>query len=102
MANYKVISSSCYGGNKVFYSGEIFKDHDVSEQDLSHLLSGGYIKETEDDATNTNEISVQEVVAEKEPEKIEILAPEEVQTEGESFVDTADLLADKKQGKNTK
>jgi hypothetical protein len=102
MPNYKVISSSCYGGNKVFYSGEIFKDHDVSEQDLSHLLSGGYIKETEDDATNTNEIPVQEVVAEKEPEKIEIPAPEATQTEGETFIDPADLLADKKGGKTSK
>lgn len=68
--NYKVISSSCYGGNKVFYSGNIFKAADVSDQDLQHLLKGGYIAETEEDVNVNIEIPVTVVDVVSEDKKI--------------------------------
>lgn len=76
--NYKVISSSCYGGNKVFYAGNIFQAHDVSEQDLEHLLKGGYIEETDEDANASVEIPVTVVEAPAEDKSLlEPIAPVE-------------------------
>jgi len=102
MSNYKVISSSCYGGNKVFYAGDIFKNHDVSEQDLIQLLKGGFIEETEEEANKSSELPVEEIVIEHEEKKlIEPLEIEVEETEEEEIIDPSELLGNKNQGKNS-
>lgn len=107
MPNYKVRSSSCYGGNRVFYAGNIFKAHDVSEQDLKHLLDGGYIEETDEEATDTVEIpvAVVEVPAEDKP-LLDPVEPNAANAQGkeeaveEPTIDPAELLGNKNKNKN--